>query len=226
MPPAPFIRTIATPAPPSPSRPCFGSSGSRSIPSSSVRIAGPVASPWSGWDPSVEAAHLLGSLAPGTKSADEVIAALAEVVRSDHVSRRGSAARALAEFGPAAESAVPVLVRALRDDLARRDGDPYFYGSAAAWALGRIAPRTKSADEALAALIEALDSRSEVQLATRIAAIEALPAFGATDARVTPLLRAWQKNPDLHLKRAADQAVTVLDDGREEQGGDRKPASH
>jgi HEAT repeat protein len=181
---------------------------------------------WRGWDPSDVAAHLLGSLAPGTKSAGEVIAALAEVVRSDHVSRRWSAARALGEFGPAAESAVPVLVRALRDDLARRDGDPYLYGSAAAWALGRIAPRTKSADEALAALIDALDPRSDVLLATRIAAIEALPPFGATDARVPPLLRTWQKNPDLHLKMAADKAVTVLDDGREKPGGDRKPVGH
>ena len=104
---------------------------------------------------------------------------------------------------------------------------PLFLRISGRLALGRIAPRTKSADEALAALIEALDSRSEVRLATRIAAIEALPPFGATDARVTPLLRAWQKNPDLHLKRAADKAVTVLDGGGAgKPAGDRKPAQN
>jgi HEAT repeat protein len=182
---------------------------------------------WSGWDPSVLAAHLLGSLAPGTRSAGEVIAALSEVVGSAHRSRRPTAARALGEFGPAARSAIPALVRALRDDIATKADDSYLYGPSAAWALGRIAPGTKSAGEALAALIEALDPRSEVRLATRIAAIEALPAFRATDPRIAPLLRAWQKDPDPHLRMAADKAATVLDGGdMQEHGRDRRPEGH
>ena len=178
-----------------------------------------------GWDPSEVAAHLLARLAPGTKWADQVIASLTEVVRSDRVSRRAPAARALGELGPAAETAIPVLLQTLRDDLTRKDDLPYYYGSAAAEALGRIAPGTKSADAARAALIEVLDPPSEVLLATRLAAIEALPAFGASDPRVIPLLRSWQENPDPHIKTAADKALADIEGiGVATPDGDRQKA--
>lgn len=48
------------------------------------------------------------------KPAGEVVAALAEVVRSGDSFRRRAAVDALSEFGPAAEAAIPALLRALR----------------------------------------------------------------------------------------------------------------
>ena len=88
-------------------------------------------------DPAQRAAEVLGKIAPGTKSAGEVIAALADVVRSDHPSRRGSAAYALGEFGPAAEPAIPALIHSLRDAIAGKVEDPFFDGYAAAWRWAR-----------------------------------------------------------------------------------------
>src|SRR5262249_15089682 len=145
------------------------------------------------------------------------------VVRSGHVSRRAQAAAALGAFGPAAESAVPVLIQALRDDPVKKDEDRYFYGSSAARALGRIAPGTRSAADALSALIEVLDPRSDVHLGTRLGAIEALPAFGASDPRVVLRLRAWRENSDPHLKTAAGIALARIEESGAMKGkGDRQ----
>src|SRR5262249_50767217 len=52
--------------------------------------------------PAHDAARALGQLAPGTKSADDAIKALTEVVESGPDQRKGSAAEALGHFGPAA----------------------------------------------------------------------------------------------------------------------------
>jgi hypothetical protein len=46
---------------------------------------------------------------------------------------------------------------------------------------------------------------------TRLAAIEALSAFGAEATGVLPRLRVWQKDSDLRLKTAADKAVTAIE---------------
>src|SRR5262249_47774833 len=77
----------------------------------------PPGSPDYGPSMTMNAAHLLGRLAPGTASAGEVVAALAEAVRSDEWARRQSAIQALREFGPAAEPAISALVQVVREDL-------------------------------------------------------------------------------------------------------------
>lgn len=157
------------------------------------------------------ACEVLGKAAPGTPMAGEVVAALVEVVRSGDPERRASAATALAEFGPAAESILPTLVRIWREDLAREDGAPYLECEALAQALARIAPGTPSADAALAALIEALGPRPEGRPGMRQPAVEALPAFGAAAARALPRLRDWQKAPYPQLRTAADRAVAAIE---------------
>lgn len=162
-------------------------------------------------DPADMAALVLGRLAPGTESAGEVIAALAEVVRSGHPSRRSSAAGALGEFGPAAEPAVPVLTRALREGLATQENYLPYVGQEAARVLGRIAPGTRSADEAVAALTEALDLRPGIPAGSRLAAIEALKGFGPAAARAIPRLRDGQKSPDGHLRLAAEKALAAIE---------------
>jgi HEAT repeat protein len=166
-------------------------------------------------DPGRFAAELLGQLGPGTKSAGAVIAALTEVVRSGHPSRRDPAVFALGAFGPAAEPAVPVIIHALQEVLAGNDRGPFFDGSSAARALGRIAPGTKSADDSVAVLIEALNSPSETHLGASRAAIEALPAFGARAASTMPRLRALQN--DQIVGRAASDALKAIEGARSEQ---------
>jgi hypothetical protein len=169
-------------------------------------------------------AGALAKIAPRTRSAGEVIATLAEVVQSEQASRRAGVADALGEFGPAAEPAIPALVQTLRDDLARKDDEPYFYGISAVRALGRIAPGTSSADGAISALIEALDLRPEFRLGTRVTAIETLRAFGAEAARALPRLRVLRNDSDLSLRRAAGRAVSAIEaagSGKRDEDVDR-----
>jgi HEAT repeat protein len=179
------------------------------------------ASDFGGWDPAPVAARVLGRLAPGTASAGPVIAALAEVVRSGHPFQRQSAIEALGEFGPAAEPAVPTLLEALRREVASQGRPSHLNGFYAARALGRIAPQTRSADEALAVLIEALDSRSEVALLVRGAVINELPAFGARAAVAIPRLRALRG--DRAVGPAARWALQAFERMSPERTEDERP---
>jgi HEAT repeat protein len=168
-------------------------------------------------DPAQQAASVVGKPAPGTRSAGEVIAALTEIVRAGHRHQRETAASALGDIGPAAEPAVPALIRVLRDDLADEAGSNYYHGASAARALARIAPGTRSADEALAALIEVLDVGSVRRSDLLDAAFETLPAFGAGAARALPRLHEMRKDAPPRLKAAADKAVMAIEaaDSRE-----------
>ena len=68
------------------------------------------------------AVRALGDIAPDTPGADEVVAALVPVLKSDSAHSRAAAAEALARFGPKAASAIPGI-RALsndREDLVKK----------------------------------------------------------------------------------------------------------
>jgi HEAT repeat protein len=167
----------------------------------------PGASSGNVWDPGQMAAELLAKLAPGTTSAGEVVAALTEEIRYGPPYRRYAMIDALAAFGAEAEPAIPALIQVLREDLGSQRGSRFPGGFEAARALGRIAPGTKSADAALAALTEAIQSPSQA----RLWAILALPAFGEKAAGAIPQLRAWQKGPDYQLKAAATSALKAIE---------------
>jgi HEAT repeat protein len=170
-----------------------------------------------GGDPANMVVSLLGQFALRSDAAGDIITALTEVLRSGDPFRRMSAANALGKIGPAAEPAIPSLIRLLRADLAGEAWRGNFNGPWVVQALGRIAPGTKSADDALAVLIEALDLPSEGRAASywipqmHLAIIEAVPAFGAAAARALPRLRAFQKAQDPPLKAAADKAVIAIE---------------
>src|SRR5262249_34633720 len=143
--------------------------------------------------------------------AGAVIAALTEVVRSGHPVRRWEAADALGQFGPEAETAVPLLIRALREDIAGQSDWPNFYvGGPAARSLGRVAPGTRPPDPSLPALTEAVESRAGVQTMTPYAAIEALGAFGPAAARAIPRLREYQKSQEPFLRLAVEKALAAI----------------
>jgi HEAT repeat protein len=165
------------------------------------------------------APELLGGLAPGTESAGAVIAALAEVVRSGDHNRRFWAARSLGQFGPAAETAIPALIEALRKDLAHPEPGPFLDLWTCARALGQIAPATKSADEALDVLIASLQSYERM----REVAIEVLPKFGSRASIAIPQLRALQNDKDPRVGAAAAKAISAIEGaGSANRDGNRK----
>jgi HEAT repeat protein len=162
-------------------------------------------------DPAQMAARALGEIAPGTESAGEVITVLSEVVRSGHPSLRGQALEALGDFGPAAEPAIPLIIKTLREVAAIKEPHAFFDGSAAARALGRIAPGTRAVDEVVAVLTQALHAES---VWTRLEAVDALSRLGPKAASAIPELRTVQRDPELQLRSAAARALTALGDAR------------
>jgi HEAT repeat protein len=155
-------------------------------------------------DPAEEAAYLLGEIAPGVSSADKVIVALSNVVRSGHPPRTRRASWSLAQFGAAAAPTIPLRIKSLRET------DPFLLSDGnVISALGRLGPGTASADEIVAALTEtALQSESPT---VRIVAIRVLPRFGRDAAIAIPVLRALQKDPDSSVSSSATTALASLD---------------
>jgi HEAT repeat protein len=87
-------------------------------------------------DPACAAASALARIAPASNVARQLIAALTEVARSGPRIRRGAAAYALGQFGPAAAEAVPVLITMIKD------ADPTRLAQNETW--GARADRTRS----------------------------------------------------------------------------------
>lgn len=156
--------------------------------------------------PAHEAARALSLIARGTPRAGEAMAALLAVVRSGPAQRKPSAASALGGFGPAAVSAVPDLIGLLKEAAA--SPVPVQIGASAADALGKIAPGTPAADEVIAALTAALRAP---WIATRQAALAALPAFGPKAAPALPIIREIEnRDPDSGVRKAASDALRKM----------------
>jgi HEAT repeat protein len=156
-------------------------------------------------DPASEATSALGRIAPGSAEEREVIAALMEVARSGPLSRRGWAAYALGEFGPAAEEAVPVLIKVINDAT---PVDTFERAASAAVALGRIAPETPSADQAVTALLPVLESKTQL---SQVQAIRALGQFGPRAAAAIPRIRTLKDDRDREVREAAAKALLAIE---------------
>src|SRR5262249_43885640 len=116
---------------------------------------------------------------------------------------------ALAQFGRDADRAVPALVTML--GTAQADKESRNDQASAAEALGKIAPGTSAADQAVAALTAALKSHS---IATRRAALKALPSFGQASAGAIPQIRTLEaSDPIPNVRKAAASALEELKDG-------------
>jgi HEAT repeat protein len=152
-----------------------------------MRIAGPVTA-------------LVGEMAPGTAFASEAVAVLTEIVRSGSDFQPERAALALGDFGPAAEPALPELVKFARERM-NTHGTA---GPRAIEVLGRIASGANSADDVVTVLLEAL--RSDIT-AVRRAAIETLPKFRNEASRAIPALRALLDDADASIRSAAAAAL-------------------
>jgi HEAT repeat protein len=165
-------------------------------------VSGPIAYV----DPASESAWALSEIAPRSAAGKQVIAALIDVVRSGPATRRGSAAAALGKFESAAEEALPVLIVLMIDSAIEHK---FERACAAALALGKIAPETPSADQALAALMAAVDSQYS---SLRSAAIQAVGLFGSRAGVAIPKLRALSNDSDLQVKNAAVKALLLIEE--------------
>jgi HEAT repeat protein len=167
-------------------------------------------------------ARALGQIAPGTDQAGQVVAALTEALRSGRPECRASAAEALGSFGPAAEPAVPVLIAALRKAVAiekpmalvKPNGEwnydgPFLVADWSARSLGKIAPGTLAADDVLAALIGALQSKSFGT--PHIPVMMAVAEFGPKARSAIPRLHVLQKDPNQQIRGTATYALQRVD---------------
>jgi HEAT repeat protein len=161
-------------------------------------------------DPPCSAARALGEIS----SSDEVIAALTEALKSGAAYRHGAVADGLVESGPRAAVAAPALVAAYTKWLDSKD--PLDTGRALTIALGRVAPNTAVAAQAVAALIRALDSKDG---RFQLRAAESLARFGRAAAAAVPKLRDLRdKGRSEGLRHAAGSAIEAIE-GRTEQSG-------
>src|SRR6185312_5580961 len=179
-------------------------------------------------------ANVLGALRPPAVTAAVVPRYIGAIERPEAPALlRGSLIAALMHFGAEARGAVPAIVRALRSAEERAGGEipprlPLGLGVAplppaqqiaeldarwrvvlrrdAAGALGRLAPGTPSAGEAISVLAAALDDPSDD---VKQQAIEALVAFGpaarsSSDALIRALRRAREKKDLYRCGRIAE----------------------
>jgi HEAT repeat protein len=80
--------------------------------------------------------------------------------------------------------------------------------SSAAIALGKIAPDLPTADQAVAALRAALDSKDSM---CRECAINALVSFGPRAAAAIPRIQELKKDRDGSVRNAAAKAVVAIE---------------
>lgn len=157
-------------------------------------------------DPASSAIQALGEIAPGSTEEKKVIAALMDIAANGPVGRRAWAAHALGRFGSAAAEAAPIVIKVMTDAVV----DNKFEGFVlCARALERIASESPSADEAVAGLVTALDSKDS---AIQRVAVGTLGRFGAKAAPAIPKLRALMnaRKAVLVVKEDVTKALTAI----------------
>jgi HEAT repeat protein len=157
-------------------------------------------------DPIAEAATALGKIAPGSPSGAAAIAPLTDLLSSQYQGQRDAAAWALRGFGAKGATALPALIAAMQNvaPAPNRSG----VGAPIATALGRIAPGTPSAREAVAALVDALKIDDDF---TRNAILKALTRFDSvTLTNALPRLRELENDPRPPIRAAVRSAVKAI----------------
>ncbi len=130
---------------------------------------------------------------------------LLKALESSEPGVREEVSRLLGRFGRDSASAIPALIRFLEEPYDWQKGG--YQGSAAA-ALGRIAPGTPLADQAVAALTRYVGHDWSVLTTTQT--IEALAEFGPKAAGAIPKIRELQQHEDEHVRNAATAALAKI----------------
>jgi hypothetical protein len=116
--------------------------------------------------------------------------------------------------GPPIDSqSLTALARVLRTARSA-PSDPTTWSEQQDWwtatALGKIAPGTPQADQAVAALMKALESRT-THVAT-IPVIKALARFRPPVHGAIPWLRELQQSPNIVVRQSAAEALAIIED--------------
>ncbi len=127
------------------------------------------------------------------------------LLSSDVPERVSCAALGLRDLGPRAVAAVPQLIAAY--DRVLKSNQHVIGQMSISDAIGRIAPKSASAADAIAILIRALDSGDEW---VRRGAVEALGNFGEDAAPALPKLRTLEQDPAKEVRIAASAAVVAI----------------
>lgn len=155
----------------------------------------------------------IGAYIKPTAVTTAVVPVLIEALASPAQKMRCASCGMLGRFGPAATPAVPAIIRVLERGLHKPDERPGRYmtdqRSWAATALGRIAPGTPKADEAAAALVEALEADPTPGGTSDV--IEAVARFGPAAKGAIPRLRALAQDPHGSTREAAQKALATLE---------------
>ena len=153
-------------------------------------------------DPACTAARALGQIG----ASEEVIASLAEMLSSDVPEQVSCAALGLRDLGPPAVAALPRLIAAY--DKVLKSKQHVIGQMSISDAIGRIAPKSESAPDAIAIMVRALDSGDEW---VRRGAVQALGSFGEDAAAAIPKLRTLERDPAKDVRVAASAAVEAIE---------------
>jgi HEAT repeat protein len=127
-----------------------------------------------------------------------------------------AAIEGLGDIGPPAVAAVPAMIAVYRKALETRHS---MAQPTIPEALGRIAPNSAVAPDAVAALIRVLDSKN---YPFHLGAVEALGHFGTDASAAIPRLRALQQSPDQSVHNAAAKSLAAIEaQSRRDAGGKR-----
>ena len=148
------------------------------------------------------AAKALGQIG----ASEDVVASLARMLRSHVPERVSCAALALGNLGPRAVAAVPSLIAAYDRVLKSKQHDASHMSIS--YVIGRIAPQSASAPDAVAILVRALDSGDEW---VRLGAVQALGSFGEDAAEAIPKLRTLEQDRAKSVRVAASAAVLAIE---------------
>jgi HEAT repeat protein len=145
---------------------------------------------------------------PRIGAGEPAVTALADVLSSGVPARRAVAARALDQLGPSAAAAVPALSADVAKQLDAKEWDTDLYVSETV-ALGRIAPGSPRASDAVAVLTRALDCDDH----RSAHAADALANFGKDAAPAAAKLRALRdrSSQDPYARHSAERALAAIE---------------
>jgi HEAT repeat protein len=144
---------------------------------------------------------VLGICTGPPKVSPAIISDLIEALRTPSAQIREAVCSILFRLGREAISAVPAIVTAL-NDVDVKDAPRYRW--IAAQALGRIAPGTPGAEQAIVALIRSLEYQDR---RGRTASVRALAEFGPAAAAAIPRLERLQEQNEPDVSEAAAEAL-------------------
>jgi HEAT repeat protein len=153
-------------------------------------------------DAPCSAARALGQIS----ASDDVIGALADVLKSNLDYRHDAAAQGLAVIGDPARGAAPALVGAYKKWQDSKE--QAISGHWMTIALGRIAPHSAADADAVKVLIRALDDPDE---SIRPQAAQSLGKFGKNAAAAIPKLRALKEKNEKGAGSAASAALNAIE---------------